>query len=112
MRSYRQWVAGIALVAMGIMLAAAPAQAQSAAELYKAKCQACHGPDGTGNTPMGKKLGTHDFHSPEAQKMTQAQIIEVITKGKDKMPAYGAGKLTAEQIKELASYVQELGKKK
>ena len=61
---------------------------------------------------MGKKLGTRDFHSPEVQKMTDAQLIEIITKGKEKMPAYGAGKLTAEQIKELAGYVRELGKKK
>jgi mono/diheme cytochrome c family protein len=44
--------------------------------------------------------------------MTDAQLIEVITKGKAKMPAYGAGKLTAEQIKGLAGYVHELGKKK
>jgi cytochrome c6 len=111
MRSYRLWFVAIAIVAVCV-LAAGTAQAQAAADLYKTKCQACHGPDGTSNTPMGKKLGAHDFHSPEVQKMTEAQLIEVITKGKEKMPAYGAGKLTAEQIKELAGYVRELGKKK
>lgn len=110
MRLYRQWFVVIAIVAVCV-LAAGTAQGQ-AADLYKTKCQACHGPDGVGNTPMGKKLGARDFHSPEVQKMTDAQLIEVITKGKEKMPAYGAGKLTAEQIKELASYVRELGKKK
>lgn len=112
MRSYRQWVVTIAIVAVCVLVAAGTAQAQAAGDLYKTKCQACHGPDGTGNTPMGKKLGTHDFHSPEVQKMTEAQIIEVITKGKEKMPAYGAGKLTADQIKGLAGYVHELGTKK
>ncbi|MDP9263866.1 MAG: c-type cytochrome, partial [Acidobacteriota bacterium] len=69
-------------------------------------------PDGTSNTTMGKKLGARDFHSPEVQKLTDAQFIEIITKGKEKMPAYGAGKLTADQIKGLAAYVRELGKKK
>lgn len=112
MRSYRQWVVAAAIVAVCVLVAAGTAQAQAAAELYKTKCQACHGPDGTGNTLMGKKMGTHDFHSPEVQKMTDAQLIDVITKGKEKMPPYGAGKLTAEQIKGLAAYVHELGKKK
>ena len=111
MRSYRQCFVAIAIVAICVLLAAGTAQAQAAADLFKTKCQACHGPDGSGNTPMGKKLGTHDFHSPEVQKMTDAQLIELITKGKEKMPAY-TGKLTAEQIKELAGYVRELGKKK
>ena len=112
MRSCRQWLVEIALVAVCMLVATGAAQAQAAADLYKTKCQACHGPDGTGNTTMGKKLAARDFHSPEVQKMTDAQVIEVITKGKEKMPAYGAGKLTADQIKGLAAYVRELGKKK
>lgn len=111
MRSYQKWVVGMALVAICLFVATGTAHAQ-AADLYKTKCQACHGPDGASNTPMGKKLGAHDFHAPDVQKMTDAQLIEIITKGKEKMPAYGAGKLTAAQIKDLAAYVRELGKKK
>ncbi len=112
MRSYPQWVVAFAIVAVCVLVAAGTAQAQAAADLYKTKCRACHGSDGTGNTPLGKNLGAHDFHSPEVQKMTDAQLIEVITKGRANMPAYGSGGLTAEQIKELAGYVHELGKKK
>jgi mono/diheme cytochrome c family protein len=112
MRSYQQWLVTIAIVAVCGLAAAGPAQAQAAADLYKIKCQACHGPDGTGNTPMGKRLGTHNFHSPEVQKMTEAELIDVITHGKENMPAYGAGRLTADQIKGLAGYVHELGKRK
>jgi len=111
MRSYRLWVVAVAIVAVCV-LAVGTAHGQAAADLYKTKCQACHGPDGAGNTPMGKKLGANDFHAPDVQKMTDAQLIEIITKGKEKMPAYGAGKLTAAQIKDLAGYVRELGKKK
>ena len=111
MQSFRQRLGTLAVAVICVLLVAGPAQAQAGADLYKTKCQACHGPDGSGNTPMGKKLGAHDFHSPEVQKMTDAQLIETITKGKEKMPAY-AGKLTAEQIKELAGYVCALGKKK
>ena len=60
---------------------------------------------------MGKKLGAHDFHSAEVQKMSDAQLTDLISKGKEKMPAFDK-KLTGEQIKELVSYVRELGKKK
>jgi mono/diheme cytochrome c family protein len=69
----------------------------------------CHGPDGSGNTPMGKKLGTHDFASPEVQKQTDAQLTEAITKGKNKMPPY-AGKLSDEQVKQLVAYIRTFKK--
>ena len=104
----RTWT--ILVIAMAGLILAPMAQAADApADLYKAKCQMCHGADGKG-TPVGTKMGAHDFHSPEVAKMTEAQLIETISKGKNKMPAY-AGKLTADQIKELAGYVKELCKK-
>ena len=56
-------------------------------QLYKTKCGACHGPDGKGEVPMGKKLGAHDLNSAEVQKQSDAQRTEVMTKGKNKMPA-------------------------
>ena len=90
-------VAGVAL----------PAQAEDAAALYKSKCASCHGADGKGETAIGKKMGVRDFHSPEVAKMKDAELIEVTTKGKAKMPAYG-NKLTAEQIKDLVKYVRSL----
>lgn len=85
--------------------------AQDAAALYKTKCQSCHAADGSGNTPMGKKLAARDFRSPEVQKKTDAELTDIIAKGKDKMPAY-KGKITDDQIKQLVAYTRELGKKK
>ena len=41
--------------------------AQDAAGTYKAKCSACHGADGKGDTAMGKKMGLMDLASPEVQ---------------------------------------------
>jgi mono/diheme cytochrome c family protein len=38
-------------------------------------------------------------------------LAETITKGKNKMPAYG-GKLKDSEIKELVAYVRQLGKAK
>ena len=89
---------------------AVPASAQSPGEpLYKSKCQACHSPDGSGDTVMGKKLGAHDLRGPVAQKMTDAQISEVIIKGKDKMKGF-EGRLTADEVKALVAYVRALKK--
>jgi mono/diheme cytochrome c family protein len=86
-------------------------RAQSAGgTLFKTKCAACHGPDGKGEVPMGKKLGARDLNSAEVQKQTDAQLTEVVTKGKNKMPAYN-GKLSKEQIAQLVAYIREIGKK-
>ena len=78
-----------------------------AASLYKAKCQVCHGPDGKGDTTMGKKLGAKDFHSPEVAKATDAELFKITKEGKDKMPAYDK-KLTDDQIKSLVKYIRTL----
>ncbi len=57
--------------------------------LYKSKCATCHGADGTGSA-MGKKMGAHDFTSAEVQKMSDAELTDAITNGKNKMPKYPA----------------------
>lgn len=94
-----------ALVLGVALLAPAPAAAEDAAALWKAKCASCHGADGTGATPMGKKMNLRDLGSAEVQKMTDAQLIEITTKGKNKMPAY-EGKLSADQIKALVAHMR------
>ena len=96
------------LVVAGMMLAPAkPAAAQEASDLYKTKCQACHGTDGKGETAAGKKLGGKDFHSPEVSKMSDAELIGVTKTGKEKMPPYDK-KLTDDQIKQLITYIRTL----
>lgn len=86
-----------------------PAAAQDVAATYKAKCAMCHGADGKGATPAGKSMGAHDFASPDVQKMSDADLEQAVTKGKNKMPAYGS-KLKPEEIKGLVSYIRTLGK--
>jgi mono/diheme cytochrome c family protein len=97
----------VVLTAFLASLTAAGARAQDAAELYKSKCQVCHGADGKGETAAGKKLGVKDFHSPEVAKMSDLELFEITKKGKDKMPKY-EGKLTDDQIKELIKYIRSL----
>ena len=95
----------VALLAFGLIAAcASPAFADDAAATYKAKCAMCHGPDGKGG-----KMGTRDFASPEVKAETDAQLTEIITKGKGKMPSY-SGKLKDTEVKDLVSYIRSLAK--
>jgi cytochrome c6 len=83
----------------------------SAADIFKAKCEMCHGADGLSNTPVGKALGAHSYTSPEVMKLSDTQITDVIKQGKNKMPAFGS-QLTDDQIKSLLPYIHSLQKKK
>jgi mono/diheme cytochrome c family protein len=62
-------------------------RAQNAAVTYKARCAGCHGADGRGNTAPAKALGARDFGSDEVTKMSDTDLITIVTAGKDKMPA-------------------------
>jgi cytochrome c6 len=100
----------LALLAAVLFLIPTLMLAQDGAATFKGKCAMCHGPDGAGKTAMGQKLNIRDLHSAEVQKQGDAELAQVITKGKNKMPAY-EGKLTKEQIDQLVGYIRELGKK-
>ena len=89
----------------------ANAAESAAGTLYKAKCVACHAADGSGNTPAGKKLEVKDFRTPAVMKESDEDLLGIIVKGQKKMPSY-KGKLSADQLKSLVSYVRELGKQK
>jgi cytochrome c6 len=82
----------------------------SGPDLYKAKCEMCHGADGLSNTQLGKALGAQPYNSPEVLKLTDAQLTEVIKQGKNKMPPFGT-QLTDAQIKSLLPYIHTLQKK-
>ncbi|HLK52358.1 MAG TPA: cytochrome c [Candidatus Angelobacter sp.] len=99
-----------AIIMLGLLLGSVhQSAAQDATQsLYKMKCQICHGPDATGS-PAGKKLAVKDFTSPEVQKQTDAELLDVAKKGKNKMPAYD-GKLTDNQLTELIKYMRDLAK--
>ena len=81
---------------------ALPAFAQDGAATYKAKCAACHGPDGGGGKIGPKLVGT----SVAADK-----IVDMLTKGDDakkvphKKPISG---LSADDAKAVADYVKSL----
>lgn len=84
--------------------------AEDAAALFKTKCQACHGVNGAGDTPMAKKLGVKAFSTPAVQGQTDAQLTTTIKNGKPpKMPSF-AGKLTDDQVKALVGLIRSFKK--
>ena len=99
------------LVLFLVALVPALSVAQDGAAIFKSKCAMCHGPDGSGKTAMGEKLNIRDLRSAEVQKQTDAELSQIVTKGKNKMPPYDA-KLTKEQIDQLVAYLRDIGKKK
>ncbi len=104
------WHAGVAVVA-GLLIFPVVSRAGDGGEaLFKGKCAGCHGADGKGETAMGKTLKLRDLASADVQKQSDADLNGVITKGKNKMPAFEA-KLKAEEITQLVAYIRGLGKK-
>ena len=81
--------------------------APSTEALFKQRCAKCHGADGSGDTSLGRIFGTPDFTDSGwwAKHSSSAEHIQVITKGKKNMPAFGK-KLTKAQIANLATYIQ------
>jgi mono/diheme cytochrome c family protein len=79
---------------------------------YLQYCSPCHGQKGRGDGPAAVA-----FHPPPADytnpdgipKMTDEQVMEVITKGRGAMPAWGAI-LTREQLVPLVAYLRELSR--
>ena len=80
-------------------------------KIYKANCVVCHAADGSGSSPSGKALGAKDLRSDVVQKKTDAELAEVITQGKGKMPAFSK-KVKPEDITKLVAYIRSLPKGK
>ena len=85
------------------------AQSDSSA-LFKSKCSLCHGDDGSGATPTGRALKAKDLRSDEVQKNSDPELTDIITKGRNKMPAFGQ-KLKPDQIQQLVAYIRHISKK-
>ncbi len=81
------------------------ADAAKGAEVYKSKCQMCHGADGKGQTPMGTKLQIKDLASADVQNLKDSELKTLIEDGKGKMPAY-KGKLTNAEIEDVIQHLR------
>jgi mono/diheme cytochrome c family protein len=86
---------------------AAPASAQ---DVYLDKCSVCHAQDGSGNTAKGRKLKVKNVRSAEVQKLTTAEMIDNVAKGKGKDMDGFEKELGPELVKQLVTYYRSLAK--
>lgn len=92
---------------------AAPAAARPAdspQDVYLDKCAVCHGKDGSGNTVKGRKLKVKDLRAPESQKLSEAEMIEIASKGKGKDMDGFEKELGKDTIKQVIEYYRSLAK--
>jgi mono/diheme cytochrome c family protein len=98
-----------------LIASALSVRAADAKENWTKYCAQCHGPDGTANTPMGKKLNAKNLTDPKVQAaFTDAKAATSIKEGvkengKVTMKAFG-DKLGDDEVKALVAYVRSLKK--
>jgi mono/diheme cytochrome c family protein len=102
------------LVFVGLVVAGTPARAaeqDAGAQPFQVHCAMCHGPDGRGDTVIGKSAGIPDLHSADVQKQSDAYLAEFIADGKGVMPPF-KNSLSSDQINTLVAHVRALAQKK
>jgi len=105
----------VPLVIAILAIPAVPLLAADAKALYEKECSKCHGPDGKGDTKMGKKLGAKDYTDAKVQAdLKDDAAFKAIKEGlKDKedktlmKPIEGA---SDDEIKGLVSYMRTFKK--
>ncbi|MBI2929285.1 MAG: cytochrome c [Verrucomicrobia bacterium] len=101
------------LGALSLALSAESARALDLKEYWVKNCAQCHGPDGKGQTKMGKKLNVVDLTDAKIQeKYTDEQMFTTIKEGvKDnegKVRMKPAAGVTDGEVKTLVAYVRTL----
>ena len=91
-------------------ISASRADEAKGGDVYKAKCAMCHGPDGKGETAMGKNLKLRDLGSADVQNVHDTELKTLLETGKGKMPSF-KGKLTDAQMGDVIQYVRSFKKK-
>lgn len=94
-------------LAVVMLVASAVCFAQSGGEAtYKAKCQSCHGSNGTPNPGIAKLMGVKPVSDPDIKKLTVDQMVASVKNGKGKMKPIAG--ITDAQIKDAVTYYRGL----
>ncbi len=102
-------VFGVALLIAG----AVSVKAADAKAIWEKDCTKCHGPDGKGDTKMGKKVDVKDLTDAKVQADDDAKMSKAIKDGvkdgdKTRMKAFSD--LSDDEVKALVAYVRTLKK--
>jgi len=102
-------------IVAALTLAACAAQAGDTKATYDKQCAMCHGKEGKGDTPAGKKVNAKDFTDAANQAaMKDDEMAKAIKEGIKKdgkvvMKGYG-DKLTDQEIKDLVAFIRAFKK--
>ena len=112
MKTSRFVAVSFVLVVAGAALAAFAADT---ATNWTEHCAKCHGPDGKGQTKMGKKLGLRDLTDATVQaKITDADALKAMKSGltddKGKTTMKAAEGLSEDDMKALVTHVRSFKK--
>ena len=98
-----------------LMISAASVSAADVKATYDKQCAKCHGPDGKGQTKMGKQAGAKDYTDPKVQaEFTDEKAMTIIKEGvkvKGKEVMKPAENLSDDDIKGLVAYIRAFAKK-
>ena len=101
-------------IALFILALALPViAAEDGAAVFAGKCAACHGKTGAADTSIGKSKGIKDLGSPDVQKLTDEELINMIANGGEKKTPghnFKTKGLTDDQVKALVTFIRTLKK--
>ena len=103
----------ITIILFSLAVALPVMAADQGAALFQTKCAACHGKTGGADTAIAKAKAIQDLGSADVQKLTDAQLTDMIANGgpnKTKGHDYKAKGLTDDQIKSLVAFIRTLKK--
>ena len=112
----RQHMKRILTLSIAIMtVSALSATAADAKATYEKDCAKCHGPDGKGETKMGRKMGAKDYTDAKVQdEMKDEAAFKAIKEGlkdKDGKKLMGpAEDMSDDDIKGLVAYMRKFKK--
>ena len=98
------------LVYVVLAVAGTPARAaeqDAGAQPFQVHCAMCHGPDGRGDTVIGKSAEIPDLHAAAVQQQSDDALGEFIANGKGVMPPF-KNSLSSEQIHAVVGHVRAL----
>ena len=100
----------ILITAATLLVAGVSASAADVKETWEKSCAKCHGPDGKGETKIGKKIEVKDFTDSKVQASYKDEdMVKAIKQGiKDgeKIRMKPAEGVTDDDVKALVAYVR------